>query len=455
MRDLIGVALSVALPWIAGALWVLAIRRGPGERDWLPAVGCGYLVGALLTTLVMRLLSAMGVTWSLAAIALPMVALALAGYWASRPLPPARVRQALAAPEWRALPASLRAVFWLCFALTAIRLAGLALEVAWRPLLPWDAWSQWGTKARVWFEFGRIVPFVSPQDWLRAGDPMAFMDMHSHYPGTVPLLQVWTDLCLGRWDESLMNAPWPALAAALGLAFFSAARRAGVGAPKAMLFTYFLLSLPFLDIHVALAGVADFFVAAAYGMAAMSLWQWTRTHERSDLVLAALLALALPAIKIEGLFWALTLVPPVIVAINRRIGLAGVAVLALAALCYLLFGPPQLTVFRYVLTTEFTDVSLPLAQHLFVMDNWHLLWYGTIAVVVLRGRRLFQQDMAPMTVTLLGAVGFVAVVFFFSNASGGVDDESLVNRLPLHMVPALLFYLLLLLRRCRASANPL
>jgi hypothetical protein len=108
-----------------------------------------------------------------------------------------------------------------------------------------------------------------------------------------------------------------------------------------------------------------------------------------------------------------------------------------------------------VLRTEFTDVSLPLAQHLFIMDNWHLLWYGAIAVIVLRHRRLLQPDMAPMTVTMLGAVGFIAVVYYFSSASGGVDNESLVNRLPLHMVPALVFYLLLLLCRRRAAANPL
>jgi hypothetical protein len=325
MRDLTGVALSVALPWLAGALWVMAIRRDCGERGWLPAVGYGYLTGAFLTTLVMRVASAAGVGWSLGAIALPMLALALAGYVAGRPLPSPRVQWTPEAREWDTLPGSLRAVFWLCFVLTTIRLAGLALEVAWRPLLPWDAWSQWGTKARVWFEFGRIVPFVAPADWLRMGDPMAFMDMHSYYPGAVPLLQVWTNLCIGRWDESLMNAPWPALAAALGIAFYSQARRTGAGAPKAMVFTYFLLSLPFLDIHVALAGVADIFVAAAYGMAAMALWQWTRTRQRSDLVLAALMAAACPAIKIEGMFWALTLIPPVIVAVNRRIGFAAVA----------------------------------------------------------------------------------------------------------------------------------
>jgi hypothetical protein len=47
--------------------------------------------------------------------------------------------------------------------------------------------------------------------------------------------------------------------------------------------------------------------------------------------------------------------------------------------------------------------------------------------------------MAPMTVTMLGAFAFVFVVFFYSSAAFGVADETLVNRLPLHMVPALAF----------------
>jgi hypothetical protein len=279
--------------------------------------------------------------------------------------------------------------------------------------------------------------------------------MHWHYPGTVPLLQVWTSLAIGRWDESLINAPWPALAVALGMAFYSQARRASAGAPQAMLFTYFLLSLPFLDVHVALAGGADLFVAAAYAMATMALWQWTRARQRADLALAALMAGACCAIKIEGMFWALTLVPAVLVAVNRRVGFAAVGLLAASALGYLLFGPPDVKVWNYTLRTEFTNVSLPVLQHLFIMDNWHLLWYGALAAIMLRYRRLLQIDIAPMTVALAGALGFVAVVFYFSSASGGVDNESLVNRLPLHMVPALVFYVLLLLRPCRAAASRL
>jgi hypothetical protein len=93
-----------------------------------------------------------------------------------------------------------------------------------------------------------------------------------------------------------------------------------------------------------------------------------------------------------------------------------------------------------------TNVTLPFAQHLFVMDNWHLLWYATLAVVAWRHRQLLRPALAPMTITMLGAFGLVFVVYFMSTAAGGVDDESLVNRMPLHLTPALMFYLALLLQ---------
>jgi glucose-6-phosphate-specific signal transduction histidine kinase len=222
-------------------------------------------------------------------------------------------------------------------------------------------------------------------------------------------------------------------------------RRAGVGVAASMLSTYALLSLPFLDLHVALAGTADLYVGVAYGMAAIALWRWSLTREMSDLVLALAMAMICIAVKIEGALWVLTLLPGAIVAIDRRVGFALTAMIAVAAAAYLAFGPQQIILFDYLLRTRFEDVSLPLAQHLFVMDNWHLLWYAAIAVIALRWRLLLQDEFAPMTLTMLGGCAFVFVVFFYSSASGGVDDESLVNRLLLHLVPALAYYLSLLI----------
>jgi hypothetical protein len=328
----------------------------------------------------------------------------------------------------------------------------LGLELAWRPLLPWDAWAQWATKARVWYEYGKIAAFVDPATWLESGSGMQFVDAHPDYPATVPLLQVWTALCLGHWDESLINAPWLAILSALGLAFYAQLRRIGIGMAQAMLFSYLLLSMPFIDLHVAVAGYVDIFIAAAYGMATMALWQWTRLRGRTDALLAVLCALACIVIKKEGVVWALTLLPPVLVAINRRVGLGVVSLLGVAMLIYLVFGPSELHVLGYTLRTKFSNVWRPLFEHFFEMDNWHLLWYLVLAVIALRWRTVFSAATAPMTVTMLGGFAFVFIVFFYSSAAFGVADETLVNRLPLHMVPALAFYLAFLWRQAPQHA---
>ena len=454
MPDFLAVVLSLVLPWLAGAVCVLALQRAGARRDTAVALGYGYLLGALVTTLAMRALDATGVHWTAALIAMPLIALiALAGWFGCRPFPPLAAQWRQGRDRLAVLSSSQRALFWICLALVAVRLAGLGLELAWRPLLPWDAWAQWATKAKVWYAYRSLVAFVDPAQWLAAGAPMQFVDAHSEYPATVPLLQVWTALNLGRWDESLINAPWLAMLVSLGIAFYAQLRRIGVGVAKAMLITYLLLSIPFIDLHVAVAGYVDLFIAAAYGLAAMALWQWTRTRRRVDAVLALLGAIACIAFKKEGIVWALTLLPPALVAIDRRLGLRVAAALIVAVVLYLSFGPAEVTVLGYTLRTQFANVSRPLLEHFFEMDNWHLLWYLALAVVALRARLLLSAAMAPMTVTMAGAFGFVFIVFFFSSAAGGVADETLVNRLPLQLVPALAFYLVLLWREAPELAT--
>ena len=228
----------------------------------------------------------------------------------------------------------------------------------------------------------------------------------------------------------------------------------GISALKSMFGTYLLLSLPFLTVHVALAGIADILVAIAYGLAAMALWQWTISRRWSDAGLAVAMAIICAALKVEGIVWVLTLIPAVLVAMNRRLGLATIVVTASAVVLFLAFGPSELRILNYSLRTRFENVSLPLYQHLFVMDNWHLLWYAAGTLIVVNYRFLLEKALAPMTSTMLAAAAIVVVVFYFSSASGGVDDESLINRLILQTVPAFVFYLALILREwSRRSAG--
>jgi hypothetical protein len=452
LRDALGLLLSVALPWTAGAFCVRAIVRRDVESRTLLCLGYGYPLGLFATTLVMRLLDLIGLRFALAWIASTLLALGLAAWWLAGAPRTRRAWRQGTAGVFAVLPPASRGLAWFFLALCVADVAVVALEAMSSLLLPFDAWVQWASKARVWYEYGHLVPFVSGSTWVAFPNPMQFTDVHPEYPATVSLFEVWTAVALGRWDETLVNAPWVVAYCALGMAFYAQLRRIGSGPLKAIAGTYVILSLPFLQVHAAVAGMADIFVALAYALSATALWQWTLTRQRHDAVLAVLMAILCASLKLEGGLWVVTLVPAVVTALNRRIGFALAATAAAIALAYLAFGPSHVTILGYGVRTQFENVSLPIFQHLFVMDNWHLFWYALAAMIVVNFRLLLRPELAPMTMTVAAGVGFICIVFFFSGASVGVDEEGVLNRLLLHCVPALVFYVFLVAREAQRAA---
>src|SRR5213079_484442 len=145
--DFMALVLGLALPWCLGSSLLLALdwpRPAAGAatngdtRGHALRLGYGYFIGLLLLTLWMRALAFAGVGFARLSIGGPLLAATVA----------------LLLLVGRRKPISL---------------------VAWRPLYPWDAWTQWATKARVWYELSRIVPFVPADVWL-AGQGGAFFD---------------------------------------------------------------------------------------------------------------------------------------------------------------------------------------------------------------------------------------------------------------------------------------
>ena len=158
-----------ALVWVAGIALVAALphSRGSftasGEIAWL--VGTGYFAGAFLLTVWMRVLSLAGIPLGRGSVGVPLVLLAAAGaWWIRRRADPSFAsawRETFEALRARDLRGGSRALWFALLAWLALRSLPLFLEVATRPLYPWDAWMQWATKARVWFELKAWVPFVN------------------------------------------------------------------------------------------------------------------------------------------------------------------------------------------------------------------------------------------------------------------------------------------------------
>ncbi|MGH8713865.1 MAG: hypothetical protein ACREYB_07650, partial [Casimicrobiaceae bacterium] len=430
---------GLMLPWLLGFAMLIVLRWPPdGETGGAAALraGIGYGIGALLLTLWMRLLSAAGVPFSRLSIGLPLVAATAALLvFASRTGRTARfdahaILRALLRPP---LPRWQRMVWIGLLAWLALRCILLAADVAWQPLYPWDAWVQWATKARVWYELGRIAPFVRADQWL-ASPGGVYFDAAPNYPATVPLLQVWSCIALGRWDDSAMNWPWLLLLIALVCAVYGALRGEGVAPLTALVGAYLVASLPLLDSHAALAGYADLPMATIYTMAALTFYRWAMRRDRRDAAIALGLALCCPLIKVPGLIWALTLLPGVIVALwpRRGLKLIGIAY-ALGLFALLALARTNVAILGYRLHADFDPGWRAFWDAYLLSSSWNLLWYAAVVLAIVGARRLASPRLAPLSVVVGTGVAFVLFVTWFTNASAWLHELTTLNRATLHL----------------------
>jgi hypothetical protein len=458
--DLVQLFAGLLLPWLVGisALLVLRSHRrslmAPGEVAWL--AGAGYLAGAIALTLWMRALSLAGVRFGVLQIALPLLVVSAAfACIAWRRFgqdliaaPAAAARALVASPS---LGGVWRVIWWIAIAWISLRFALLALEVASRPLYPWDAWIQWATKARVWYELGRIEPFARAEQWF-AADGSVYFDASPEYPPTMPLLQVWSCLLLGRWDDSLMNWPWWHIGVGLTLLVYGSLRQLELDARSALAGALIVASLPLANVHVALAGYADLPMAAYYTCAALALLRWSVSRDARDAGLSLLMAIACTQIKNPGVAWALTLLPGAAIALSPRhspkiIGISFAAILL--ALGVLMQTQP--TFFNYRLHLDFDLAWRALAESYFVYGNWNLLWYGALVAAILARQRLLAPPLAALTAIVGAGLFFLFVVFGFTDARAWVTDQTTVNRATLHLAPLIAVFTVLAFRAFAAQ----
>lgn len=442
------------LQWAAGIAFVLALpRRGPwltqpGAMAWL--VGTGALAGSLLLTLLMRMLSATGIAFGIGTIGLPLLLFSLVcayiGFRRERGGVRAAVRQGLRTLAGFDFVGGARILWWLLLGWLALRFGLLLAEVLVRPLYPWDAWTQWATKARVWYELGTMAPFVKPDVWFSVPGA-GFIDAGPHYPATVPLLMVWATLLVGRWDDALMNLPFWLLAVGFCWAVFGFLRREGFSALASLVGAWLVSALPLANVHVALAGYADLPLAYYFALAALAGYRWSQSREWSDALLAVVFAAACPLIKIPGIVWMAVLLPGLILALAPRVGMRLViAGFVAGAVTVLALAQTTPRILGYALHLDFAPDWAALGNSYFMFANWHLLWYGVIAAGLLARRQVFAPPLATLTVVMLAGMSFLFVVFGFTNARAWVTDQTTVNRATLHLAPLMTVWMLLAFR---------
>jgi hypothetical protein len=447
------------LPMLAGAaLWILALGRPGGPAGWAAALGSGYLIGTI------ALGAAMSLGDGIAAAALRsgaiggMAALvATAGVVAWR-------RQMPAVAPSRGAPVSRPEMLAILFAM--VMLAAMAVLLASQsvllPTLGWDAWNSWLAKAKAWHFATLLIPAQSFETWSSAASGTTIHVVGWPYPEALPRYAYWIALQAGSWNEAAIHFAWFGAWVALGAALFANLRLAGIGAAQSVLSAAAVLLLPMVTAHVALAGYADLWLAAMLLLATIHLYRWTHAGRRGDALIALVCVALLPMIKVEGAVWMLC----ILVAVGlgrlrtRWVAIAGgaAALLWLATLPWggLRLPLPGLGVVRIgageIETDKFGRVALEwqsvgdeMLQTLFLLPNWSLLWYAA-PIVLWLGWRAIPRDRALRTLAWFFGLGlgFLGVLFLFTDASAWAENFTSVNRVLMQIVPALVFWLSLL-----------
>lgn len=450
-----GLALGVFLPWLAGAA-LLGFAGTRSDRYNAPVIlGYGLILGVLITTFLLRVSSALlsGFSFVLIASALLLIALvAVVMYVRSQGRPPGMT--------W--IPRGTK-IDWLVVVLLAVivfRFAHLAVGAAVQPLVGADTWWFWASKARVWYETGHMATFVSFSQWMAAdhAGTMVYADPHPHYPVLVPLSKTWIALAMGRWDEALTNALWPALYVALLLAFYGQLRLVA-GQRYSLLFTVLLAGLPLLNTNVFGAGLADLFVSVGFGLAAMALYQYACSGDRWQWLLLGVGLVFCAASKHIGILLTLCMVPGVaLVVLPRRfwwflMGL-GVVLAVGIGLVFVNLGVSLFGMSNEHLRLGFRpDTVIPFLQRVFVEEGWHVLWYALLVGV---GAALWRRAMEPAVLAVLlplvCAFFLLAFVFMFS-LFAILEGHRAIPRHLLHLAPAALFLCAVLWSRVFGEAS--
>ena len=252
----------------------------------------------------------------------------------------------------------------------------------------------------------------------------------------MPLWQVWSSLTLGRWDDALMNLPWWLTGVAFAIAIYGALRMNGLDSLGATIGAWLMSSLPLANVHIALAGYADLPMAVYYALAALATWRWSLQRSVPNAIIALLFAIACMTIKTPGIVWALTLLPGVVLALMPQRGprvVAAAVAIVLLALAVLAQTHP--VVLGYRLHLDFAPAWQAIVDSLFLLGNWHLLWYAVIAAAIVGWPILRTPALVPLSATMASGLLFLVVAFAFTNARNWVNDQTTVNRAVLHLAP--------------------
>jgi hypothetical protein len=442
-------------PLLLGSGIVAVLDGRPrAPSDYVRTFGFGFVLGALACAFALAPLGRIDVDAIVPRVSIVLLPLAL-GAWAWALLR-ARTEPTPVAPT----PRRWHPLLWCLVALLVVHAGLMADEILLRPMYPWDAWAAWLLKPKAWMLGGHLDPFVGFDEWLADASGTLRTAQTWSYPEALGRLALWFAAGWGEWNAGVVGAIWLALWLALFAGCYGGLRALGLARDRALIAAYALGSLPLINVHVALAGYADLWIATLIAFACLAWMQGLESGRRGPFVLAGLFALMLPAVKLEGAIWLVLLAGTMLYARMplrwRRIALVLAPLIgAGVVLAYLWRWPLIAPALDRIGLTADADLLLAhapavigaAAEGLFSQYNWHLFWLAFAMTLVVRFAALKQSaTLRVFGLFLLLGSAFLFALFVLTPAGKWAESYTAVNRLSLQIVPAMLVFAALLWR---------
>lgn len=435
--------IGLSILWLAGfqiCRGLSRLLRNP-TNSWLEA-GAGFFIamGLLIIWLTHSPLSLSGAGWITVSLGVLLAAPLLRDALGRRHSPPARALDIRL--FWAYLPHALIVL------LIALHLFFVLANNLSRDIYPWDAFTTWMYRAKVWVLNNALLEFHTAEQWLQTGGK-GYALHAAHYPASVSAIAAFASVLSGDWSDQLASLPWFFTSAAIGCLMFGLCRQSGLGALASLIGSYALISVPLVSIHGILAGYADLWMMGSGGMGLAALLLWAHHNDRGALAVGLMLLLSGCFFKTEGWIWlglglsfvALTTLwrrhkTYTLLAVSGAL-LAGFAIESLQLGPLGLWGVEDGAIHLGPLGQYSLRPYNPLPNYLemiFMRDNFQLLgplYAAGLAVLTLKDLR------ASGVYWLMGILiaGSQWIIFGLSSFSLYAETGTSINRLLMHFLP--------------------
>jgi hypothetical protein len=400
----------------------------------LEKLAVGYLIGTGLLTLQMFFYSLFNIRFNLWVIALPWaVVLGLS-------LSNLRLKSRLNEFKREFILGFEGPWEWLLFGAIGLKVLYVFYEALIKPVVGWDALWNFSLRAKIFYFLGGI-PFDRANPYFLGGGM-------KQYPLHLPLLETFTYILQGGWNDCLMKIIFPLYFLSMLMIFYCALRREQ-SRLTALFFTFLLSTLPLLVYHATIE-YADFVVGAYFLAAVVYLYQFIKTKDLKFLLLSAVIAALSAWVKDEGqifyficFFLLLTAVKfnwkylaaylmPFIVLLGPWIVFKQIFGLSLG-------NEPTLSAAGLVSGFTFhPETIVKMLEKMFLSGNWHLLFGLWVLVIIFYYKKIFTTEKKYIFWSTALAILFFSFLYVFTYNWTMVFSGIILNRNFLTLVPQVL-----------------